>query len=141
MGRVSVQLADITILTAEDPRNEDLKDINNDIVNFAKQYKGVVIRRFANTLEFKKLNISDLKAEIKSNLAQGYKPIIAFDENAIASRVDAINLACRLANSDDIVFCTGKAHEESICFGDKEFKWSEHKTVKDALVKLKQIKK
>jgi UDP-N-acetylmuramoyl-L-alanyl-D-glutamate--2,6-diaminopimelate ligase len=141
MGRVSVQLADLTILTAEDPRNEDLKDINNDIVNYAKQYKGTLVHRFSNTKEYKKLVITELKAEIQATIDKGQKPMIAFDENAVASRIDAIDLACRLANTDDIVFATGKAHEESICFGEKEYKWSEHKTMKDSLKKLKQIKK
>jgi len=43
MGRISGEIADITILTAEDPRLESLKDINDEI---AKGYKGKELIRF-----------------------------------------------------------------------------------------------
>jgi UDP-N-acetylmuramoyl-L-alanyl-D-glutamate--2,6-diaminopimelate ligase len=141
MGKFSAQLADITIVTSEDPRNEDLKDVNNDIINHALQFKGVVIKRFADTKEYKKMDLVDLKGKIDKALAARQKPIIAFDENAVASRVDAIDLAVRLAAKDDIVFCTGKAHEKSLCFGTKEYPWSEHRYLKKALEKIKPSSK
>lgn len=133
MGRVSAELADITILTAEDPRNEKLFDINTDIVNYARQYKGDLILRFKNSDEYKSASLTTIKEKIQNCISAGKKPFIAFDEDTIASRVDALDLACKLAQKDDIVFATGKAHEESQCFGVKEYPWNENKYLKRAL--------
>lgn len=137
MGKVAAELADIIILTAEDPRNEKLFDINTDIVNYARQYKGDLIIRFADTTEYRSTNINTIKEKITSAFDEGKKPIIAFDEDAIASRVDALDLAAKLAGKDDILFATGKSHEASLCFGEKEYSWNEHKYLKRALKNLK----
>jgi UDP-N-acetylmuramoyl-L-alanyl-D-glutamate--2,6-diaminopimelate ligase len=136
MGRVAAQQADLTILTAEDPRDEKLADINNDIVNYAQQFKGVLIKRIKDTHEYTELNLNELKNSIQLTIQTGQKPFIAFDEDTVKSRIEAIDLAVRLAEKNDIVFCTGKAHEESQCFGSKEYPWNEHRYLKRSLEKL-----
>lgn len=51
----------------------------------------------------------------------------------IPNRQDAINFACRLANKDDIVLLTGKAHEKSLARGKKEYAWDEYRALDKAL--------
>lgn len=52
------------------------------------------------------------------------------------NRQDAISFAISIAKLGDTVICTGKAHEKSLCRGDKEYPWSEHEAVRKALSKL-----
>lgn len=52
------------------------------------------------------------------------------------NRQDAISFAISIAKLGDTVICTGKAHEKSLCRGDKEYSWSEHEAVRKALSKL-----
>ena len=141
MGEVAARLADIVILTAEDPRDEKLFDINNQIYQYSKNAGGVIIKRFANTKEYKNTDVAEIKKDLLELLGSGKKPIIAFDADDTTSRTDAIHLAINLASNSDIVYTTGKAHEQSLAFGDdeNEMEWSEHKEVKKALSKLTKI--
>ncbi len=52
----------------------------------------------------------------------------------VPDRQKAINFAVRkLARKNDIVAICGKGHEKSMCFGKKEFPWSDKKAVEKAL--------
>lgn len=95
MGKISDELADISILTAEDPRTESLNNIIDQINSGFKKHKPL----------------------------------------RIPDRQEAINSAIKMANVDDIIILTGKAHEKSMCFGKKEYPWSEHNAVILALKK------
>jgi len=138
MGEVACMIGDIVILTAEDPRDEKLKDINDEIINYSKKSEGKLIKRFANNMEYMKVDIGRIKKELGQVLSKGIKPIVAFDEDSVQSRQDAISLALRIANKGDIVFLTGKAHEQSLAFGEneKEYPWSEHEEVNRLLREL-----
>jgi UDP-N-acetylmuramoyl-L-alanyl-D-glutamate--2,6-diaminopimelate ligase len=96
MGRISNQLADVTILTAEDPRTESLKEIND---------------------------------EIERGWRDGGKEgeLIRFDcdDKNVEVRRDAIKKAIELSKDADTVIITGKAHEQSLCFGDVEYNWND----------------
>ena len=132
MGEVSAKLADVSILTAEDPRDEDLKEINDEIIEHSTKEDSKMIRRFATREEYLKYNVD------KTLIEHEKRPIFfAFDENNTNSREDAIDLAFKLANKGDIVFFTGKAHEQSLAFGFTEYAWDEHKKVKTILSTLK----
>jgi UDP-N-acetylmuramoyl-L-alanyl-D-glutamate--2,6-diaminopimelate ligase len=88
MGKISNELADITILTAEDPRLEILENINNQIAEGwrkGKNRNGELIR------------FDDTKENVKV-------------------RRDAIQRALDIADEGDVVIITGKAHEKSLCF-------------------------
>lgn len=128
MGEVSARLADITILTAEDPRDENLKDINDEIFSHAKKEGAVLIKRFSNRKEYLETELNDFRNLVKPSF-------FAFDENNNNSREDAIDLALKLAKKDDIVIFTGKAHEQSLAFGTTEFPWDENGRIKKALSK------
>jgi UDP-N-acetylmuramoyl-L-alanyl-D-glutamate--2,6-diaminopimelate ligase len=96
MGKISNELADITILTAEDPRTEKLANINDEI-------------------------------ERGWNDGEKEKELFRFDnqDDNVNVRREAIKKALELAETGDTVIITGKAHEQSLCFGDTEYDWND----------------
>ncbi len=135
MGKISAMLADITILTAEDPRDEELGIINNEILKYTEKAKGVLIDRFANRKIYSQIDLRRIKEQIDIILNNYEKPVFAFDENSIRSREDAIDFAFKIAKPGDIIFITGKGHEKSLAFGNpvQEFEWSDQITVNEKL--------
>lgn len=96
MGKISNRLADVTILTAEDPRTEQLKDINDEIERgWRDGGNDGELFRFDN------------------------------DDENIKVRLDAIKKGIQLASPGDTVIISGKAHEQSLCFGDTEYPWND----------------
>ena len=51
----------------------------------------------------------------------------------IPDRSEAIRFALRLAQPGDIVISCGKGHEQSMCFGVKEFLWDDRTAMRAAL--------
>ncbi len=96
MGENSSKYADVIILTAEDPRSEDVNHIIDQIA------QGIS----------KKRKIEVLK---------------------IPDRTRAITTAIAMAKRNDMVICTGKAHEKSMNLGHGEESWDEFAVVKKAL--------
>lgn len=77
-------------------------------------------------------SLSHIMAEIAGGLQQagrregeGYVPI--------ADRAVAIIFAVNMAARGDLVIVTGKGHEQSMCFGTKEYSWSDHEAMRSAL--------
>lgn len=111
MGEISGRLADISILTAEDPRSENENDI---------------IEKIAQGCE---------KAGAKERTTQNIKHQ---EKNHIFIRIpdrkEAIFFAIqKAAQKGDSVLLLGKGHEESMCYGKTERPWNEHSTVAQAL--------
>jgi UDP-N-acetylmuramoyl-L-alanyl-D-glutamate--2,6-diaminopimelate ligase len=142
MGNVSARLSDITVLTAEDPRNEPVAQINTEIYNTARSEKAHIIFRFTNHDDYALTSLGEIHAELEGTWKGDQKPFILFDENARRNRADAIELAIRLAREGDCVFITGKGHEQSLSFGaqEKEFAWSDQDEVTAVLEKLQITK-
>lgn len=114
MGEIAAQLADYIVLTAEDPRTEDVRDIIEQIAKGC--LKKNVIDMGKNTRDLKTLN---------NNRKYFWK---------IADRQEAINFAIRkLAQEGDTVLLLGKGHERSMCYGRTEYKWNEKNAVEKAL--------
>jgi UDP-N-acetylmuramoyl-L-alanyl-D-glutamate--2,6-diaminopimelate ligase len=71
--------------------------------------------------------------QLKENLHEELDKIMS-----IADREEAISFTInQLAKKDDIVAILGKGHEESMCFGKKEYPWSDVKVVKEILKQSK----
>ncbi|MBD3280177.1 UDP-N-acetylmuramyl-tripeptide synthetase [Candidatus Dojkabacteria bacterium] len=138
MGAVSAKMADVTILTAEDPRDELLEEVNNQILKHAQKENAMLIERFPNRRLYEGAEIDELKNQVKKGWDDEMKPFFAFDENSPRSREDAIDLALRLAEKDDIVFITGKGHEKSLAFGveEIEYPWSDQEVIRKKLGEL-----
>jgi len=105
MAEVSAEHADISILTAEDPRTESLDGI-------------------------------------LAEMAAGAESMGAIEgENyfQVRDRGEAIRLALKLAEDDDLVFILGKGHEQSMCFIDVEYPWDDVRALKAALSEYLKI--
>ena len=127
MGRISGKYAEITIVTAEDPRTEALKAINTEIIDGAESSGAQLIARFKNSGEY----VSNRERYLGNMTTT--KQVFAFDEESVASRFDAIDFAIRLAKPGDLVITQGKGHEESLCFGKIEYPFTDQQAVKKAL--------
>ncbi|MBN1332000.1 UDP-N-acetylmuramyl-tripeptide synthetase [Candidatus Dojkabacteria bacterium] len=138
MGAVSAKMADITILTSEDPRDELLEEVNDEIILHGVKEGAALIKRFANRKLYQSADLQELQSKVREAFESKHKPFFAFDENSPRSREDAIDLALKLAEKNDIVFITGKGHEKSLAFGaeEREYPWSDQEAVKKKLMKI-----
>jgi len=99
MAETSAELADLTVLTAEDPRTESLEEILEEMAAGARSRGGHEGETF--------WRVSD--------------------------RGEAIRFALKLARPGDIVLSCGKGHEQSMCFGAREFLWDDRTAMRAAL--------
>lgn len=114
MGEISGKLADISVVTAEDPRSEDVDEIIEQIAYGARKAK-------AKQLEFNRS--TDLDKWIKGR---------CFIK--IPERGEAIALAIqKLAKKGDIVVICGKGHEKSMAYNGVEHPWNDLDFVKKIL--------
>lgn len=95
MGEISSQYSDIMVLTAEDPRGENVGKISDEIERGVKEKKSEII--------------------------------------SIPDRREAIQAAINMADKEDLVIITGKAHEKSINYTGREEPWDEYETVREAI--------
>ena len=114
MPKVAIRKADLTILTAEDPRTESLDAILQDMAEAAVSVGGV-------------------EGKDAYNLA-------GYDEKAnfwrVADRPDAIRKALAMAKPGDLVISCGKGHEQSMCFGATEYPWDDRVAMRVAISEL-----
>jgi len=104
MGEVSGNLADVTILTAEDPRTED---VNRIITRMAQG---------CNKAGSHELELSQID-KIKNGQRFFFR---------VPDRGQAIEFAIqKIAQSGDVVVICGKGHEKSMCYGKTEYPWSD----------------
>ena len=105
MGKISNELSDVTILTAEDPRQEKLSDINDAIE----------------------------KGWRMGSNKEGQLFRFDYMERDVEVRRDAIKKAFEIVKPGDVIIVTGKAHENSLCFGQTEYPWNDIEEVKKLL--------
>ncbi|HOJ65180.1 MAG TPA: Mur ligase family protein [Spirochaetota bacterium] len=117
MGNVAISFADSIYICPEDPRLESLHDINREIL------KGIGIE----------VTEEDIKKEYIEFINFKNKNIFLFQEFSPQARYNAIRKAISDANKGDIIVICGKGHEKSLCFGTKEFEWSDQNAVRDIL--------
>lgn len=126
MGKIAFDYADNIMITGEDPRSENLFDINDQIIEgFKNQDVEFVIQSYYEGLEY-------------DNSQQKF--IVRFDEPNENCRINAIHFAIKNAEADDTVLILGKGHETTINFGGKEIAWSDEKTALEALEKYRRLK-
>lgn len=120
MGEIAGRLAEVAILTAEDPRTENVNDIINDISDGCLRVGAV---------ESSLVVPQTLRQLIEQN-----NSVHVFVR--VPDRRQAIKLALTVAGSGDVVLLTGKGHEKSMCYGTTEFPWSDQAVVREELSQL-----
>lgn len=128
MGEVSGKFADVTIITAEDPRTESLTNINDQILEGVKRNKVSLSARFKTHKEYKTHSNKIEKTERNT--------VYVFDEESVQNRYDAIEFGIKSAFPGDVIITEGKGHEESLCFGVTEYPFTDQDAVKTALKSL-----
>lgn len=113
MGLAVSKYADIALITADDTRQENIKDINSQIISGIPK----------NCLLLKPNQIKSIDS----------KRFTYFD---IPNRQDAFNLAIKIAKPGDTIVACGKGHETTILHGKTDYPWSETEAFRVAL-KLK----
>lgn len=109
MGEISGRLADWVVLTAEDPRTEDVNAIIDQIASGCEK-------------------VGCYQQPLDNWGERGYF--------RIPDREQAIEFALtRLVQSGDWVVVTGKGHEKSMCYGTSERPWSDKEAMIKALSK------
>lgn len=116
MGKIAGRLADFSVVTAEDPRRENVDDIIGEIVE-----------------GFRKTRATEVQGaeSLGKKCASGGHSYIR-----VPDRKKAIELALRTAQPNDIILITGKGHEKSMCFGTTEHPWDDKKVAINVLKKL-----
>ena len=102
MSEISAEFADLTILTAEDPRTESLEDILDEMADGIESKGGVRNESYW----------------------------------CVPDRGDAIRFALKKVQKGDLVIVCGKGHEQSMCFGLKEYPWDDRIAMKAALAEF-----
>lgn len=119
MAKISSQLADVSIFTAEDPRHEEVTRI------IAQMIKGV------------KKETQAINPDKASCLPKNQKNIFIPQPD----RKKAIDLGIRIAKNDDVVVIFGKGHEKSMAYGSREIPWNDIEEMQKSLQRLKQNQK
>ena len=117
MGQVSGRLADFTIITAEDPRTEDLDAINREIA--------VGVEEGVGQAEENKKAVRVANGADGAPLGSRYA--------IVPDRAEAIRVGVQMARAGDVVASFGKGHERSMCFGETEYPWNEQEAMLSAL--------
>lgn len=104
MGEIAGRLADVTVITAEDPRTEDLDEIIDTIAQGCE------------------------RAGAREGPGEGARYY------RVPDRVEAISFAVGLARPGDVVVAAGKGHEQSMCFGTVEYPWDDRVVMRAALL-------
>lgn len=126
MGKIAYELSDNILVTSEDPRTEDLHEINNQIIEgFRDNEDDFVIHSYYEGLKYEHEEDS--------------KFVVRFDEPNLNSRRNAIKFAIENASEQDIIIILGKGHETTMCFGEKEYDWNDIDEVKKIVSQKSQV--
>ncbi len=134
MGETAAEMADVVVVTAEDPRIEKLEDINSQIIEGATKMGGKLIRRFKDHKDYVD-NKKEIIEQLKSYKVEKPKQaqVVVFDEESVDSRYDAIDFAIQIASKGDVVITEGKGHEMSLAFGTTEYPFTDQGAMEKAL--------
>lgn len=114
MGEIAVKLADIAVLTAEDPRTEEVNEIIDQIARGCLK-GGAKEKNWSNLTNWPRLEKGKWFFRIPD-------------------RMEAIRFAVqKLAQKGDTVVICGKGHEKSMCYGKIEIPWSDQEAVRKIL--------
>lgn len=122
MGGISAKLADISIITSEDPRSENVNNIIDSISDGALKSKA------------KEFTLKNYKSALPDNDTKNKNSIFI----KIPDRKKAIEFAItKVAQKDDTVVFFGKGHEKTMNLdGIHETPWSDIEVVREYIKKI-----
>lgn len=120
MGEIASTFCNLSILTTDDTRQENLKTINTQIISGMKSPITPYILK----------NKLPNKTEIR-NIRKLLKKQNLYLE--VDNRQDAITTAVLIAQKNDIVIALGIGHQKTILLGTTEYPWSEYDAFRTAL--------
>ncbi|MCR4329152.1 MAG: UDP-N-acetylmuramyl-tripeptide synthetase [Candidatus Roizmanbacteria bacterium] len=85
--------------------------------------------------DYRTENIETIFNDIEKGIRKEKKHEKGKNYFCIPDRLEAIRHAIQTATSEDIILLTGKAHEQSLARGNKEYHWDEYEAVDKALSK------
>ncbi|HEY5599505.1 MAG TPA: cyanophycin synthetase, partial [Candidatus Manganitrophaceae bacterium] len=121
MGEIAARLADLVILTSDNPRSEEPLKIIEEIEDGVRK-TGIKKFQISNL----KSQISDLRSEILNLKSYVVEP----------DRRAAICLALRLARAGDLVVIAGKGHEDYQILGPKRIHFDDREVAREELERL-----
>ncbi|MGC8554015.1 MAG: UDP-N-acetylmuramoyl-L-alanyl-D-glutamate--2,6-diaminopimelate ligase [Candidatus Acidulodesulfobacterium sp.] len=113
MGRHSTDIADISIITSDNPRSEEPSAIIEEIISGVK-----------NALYIDGKD-GDALINFKKSAESSERHVYIIEEN----RAEAIKLALSIAGADDTVVIAGKGHEDYMIVKDVKFHFSDKEEV------------
>lgn len=135
IGKYLAKFADIVVLVAEDPKDEDVGKINLEILQHAEGEGGVAIEEFSSQENFEIIDKEKLRNKIERVCSYGDVPFLLFNANDFSSRLNGIEIATQIARIGDIVYIFGKGHEQTMFFEDDEYAWSDYKALEEIMKK------
>jgi UDP-N-acetylmuramoyl-L-alanyl-D-glutamate--2,6-diaminopimelate ligase len=135
MGHHAGRLADVTVITAEDPRTEDLDDILDAIAAGLREAGAVEVAGAA-TAAGGSIDARSVEGRPVGSTEGPPTSPSGHDVHVFVrcpDRYAAIAEACARAGAGDIVLVCGKGHEQSLCFGDVEYPWDDREAVRAAI--------
>jgi len=116
MGDIATKIANLTIITSDDTRDEKISEINSQIISGINHKKTT------------KIDINTHKLPEKHAYIN------------IENRQDAFNFAISISKPGDTIIACGKGHETTILHGTVEYPWSEAEAFRTAF-RTKEQKK
>jgi len=130
MARVAEQLADLVIVTSDNPRTEKPEDIINEITVGFESGAAIPAAALRETSDEARETRDEPRSSppcVAGFAGQGSTKIVEPD------RRKAIELAIELAANDDIVLIAGKGHETYQIIGKQKFDFSDKKVAQECL--------
>lgn len=85
--------------------------------------------------DYRTEKLEDIFSQVEKGIRKNKQHVKDTSYFFYANRQEAINRAVALARKGDLVVLTGKAHEQSLARGRREFPWDEYKAIDEALAK------
>jgi len=124
MAKVAEDLADIVIVTSDNPRTEKPEDIINEIISGFEKGPAILNQKAEDRRQK-----TEILAQRKTQDAIRNTKIVEPD------RRKAIELAIKTAGKDDIVLIAGKGHENYQIIGTQKFHFSDKEVATECLEK------
>ncbi len=122
MGKIAVNIADVVIITDDNPRSENPEEIRRQIINGIREFKENVMQNLK-VFPDKKMMLFALQGENVGKFLE-----------ITSSRQDAIRYAIENSDPDDVILIAGKGHENYQIIGTTKHHFSDEEEVLGVII-------